>query len=133
MNRRTARVKAVQSLFQIELGKTDPEEAIENVLAENEKRDPFMDLLVNGTLGHSKEIDPFIERNLQHWNFKRIGNVDRCILRMAVFELNFLEDIPRKVTLNEAIDLAKLFGGEESGKFVNGVLSKIAEGKGEQA
>lgn len=131
MNRRTARTRAIQSLFQIEVGKTDLEEAIANVLAENEERDPFMDELVVGTVEHMKDIDPVIGNSLKHWNIKRIGNVDRCILRMAVFELMYLDDVPRKVSLNEAIDLAKLFGGEESGKFVNGVLSKIAEEKGE--
>lgn len=131
MNRRTAREKAVQSLFQIDVGKTEPADAIANVLAENETPIAFLEELVKGTAEHRADIDPFIEKNLQHWNIKRIGNVDRCILRMAVFELHYLDDMPRNVTLNEAVELAKLFGGEESGRFVNGVLSKIEKRKGE--
>ncbi|HEX6922643.1 MAG TPA: transcription antitermination factor NusB [Bacillales bacterium] len=131
MNRRTARQKAVQSLFQIDIGKAEPAEAVANVLEENEHEDHFLIDLVQGTSGHMAEIDPVIERHLEHWNMKRIGNVDRCVLRMAVFELNYMDDIPRNVTLNEAVELAKMFGGEESGRFVNGVLSKIAKQKGE--
>lgn len=131
MNRRTAREKAVQSLFQIEVGKTETADAIENVLAEDEQLDAFLEALVRGTVEHKHDIDPLIEKNLKNWNIKRIGNVDRCILRMAVFELHYMDDIPRNVTLNEAVELAKLFGGEESGRFVNGVLSKIEKGKGE--
>ncbi|HET7579728.1 MAG TPA: transcription antitermination factor NusB [Bacillales bacterium] len=132
MNRRTARKKAVQALFQIDVGKADPAEAAANVLEENEQVDEFMAALVNGTVDHLTEIDPWIEKNLEHWNIKRIGNVDRSILRLAVYELNFMDDVPRNVTLNEAVELAKLFGGEESGRFVNGVLSKIAVEKGEK-
>lgn len=131
MNRRTARKKAIQALFQIDVGKADPAEAAANVLEENEPEDEFMAALVNGTIEHLSEIDPWIEKNLEHWNIKRIGNVDRSILRMAAYELNYMDDVPRNVTFNEAVELAKLFGGEESGRFVNGVLSKIAEEKGE--
>ncbi|HEU5138572.1 MAG TPA: transcription antitermination factor NusB [Bacillales bacterium] len=132
MNRRTARQKAVQSLFQIDISGTEPTAAIANVLEEDERADPFLESLVNGTLQHLQDIDPLIEKHLEHWNMKRIGNVDRCILRMAVFELGHMEDIPRNVTLNEAVELAKMFGGEESSRFVNGVLSKIAKQKGEE-
>ncbi|HEX7064590.1 MAG TPA: transcription antitermination factor NusB [Bacillales bacterium] len=132
MNRRTARQKAVQSLFQMDISGTEPTEAIANVLEEDERADVFLSDLVNGTLQHLDDIDPLIEKHLEHWNMKRIGNVDRCILRMAVFELSHMEDIPRNVTLNEAVELAKMFGGEESGRFVNGVLSKIAKQKGEE-
>lgn len=131
MNRRTARKKAIQALFQIDVGKADPAEAAANVLEENEPEDEFMAALVNGTIEHLSEIDPWIEKNLEHWNIRRIGNVDRSILRMAAYELNYMDDVPRNVTFNEAVELAKLFGGEESGRFVNGVLSKIAEEKGE--
>ncbi|HET7627498.1 MAG TPA: transcription antitermination factor NusB [Bacillales bacterium] len=125
MNRRMAREKAVQALFQVEIGGAEAAEAIENVLEEGQQ-DEFLNKLVEGTLDHQAAIDPVIVANLEHWNLSRVGNVDRCILRMAVFELKFLGDIPRNVTLNEAVELAKTFGGEQSGRFVNGVLSKIA-------
>ncbi|HET7615480.1 MAG TPA: transcription antitermination factor NusB [Bacillales bacterium] len=132
MNRRTARKKAVQSLFQVDIGGSDAHEAIENILDEDELADNFLNTLVHGTIEKKEEIDPVIEKHLEHWNMTRIGNVDRCVLRMAVYELMFLEDVPRNVTLNEAVELAKMFGGEQSGRFVNGVLSKIAQQKGEK-
>jgi N utilization substance protein B len=132
MNRRTAREKAVQSLFQIDVGKTDPAESIANVLEENEQPDPFLAELVKGAVGHAGEIDPLIEKQLKHWSMERISKVDRAILRIAVYELEFTEDIPRNVTLNEAVELAKRFGGEESRRFVNGVLSSIAKERGKQ-
>lgn len=126
MNRRSARKKAVQSLFQIDISDITPTEAIQHLLTENEPVDPFLETLVNGTLEHIEEVDPLIEKQLEHWRMQRINNVDRQILRMAVYEIFYIEDIPRNVTFDEAVELAKLFGGEESGGFVNGVLSNIA-------
>lgn len=125
MNRRTARTKAVQALFQIDVSQTEPRDAIQNVLDEDEVPDGFLNSLVHGTAEHLDDIDPFIEKHLDHWTMDRIGNVDRNILRMAVYELKEMKDIPRNVTLNEAVEAAKLFGGEESGRFVNGVLASM--------
>ncbi|MFN7251142.1 MAG: transcription antitermination factor NusB [Anaerobacillus sp.] len=127
MKRRLARIKAVQSLFQVDMSGTDKEEAISNVLEDNEQKDLFLDKLVSGTLEHLEEIDQIFIGNLQNWKIERVGNVDRSVIRMAIFEMKYLEDIPVNVSLNEAVDVAKSFGGEESGRFVNGVLSKIAE------
>lgn len=132
MNRRTAREKAVQSLFQIDVGRTDPAESITNVLEENEQPDSFLTKLVKGTAEHVTEIDPLIEKQLKHWSMERISKVDRAILRIAVYELEFMEDIPQNVTLNEAVELAKRFGGEESRRFVNGILSNIAKERRKQ-
>jgi transcription antitermination protein NusB len=127
MKRRLARIKAVQSLFQVDMSGTDKEEAISNVLEDNEQKDLFLDKLVSGTLEHLEEIDQIFKGNLQNWKIERVGNVDRAVIRMAIYEMKYLEDIPVNVSLNEAVDVAKSFGGEESGRFVNGVLSKIAE------
>jgi transcription antitermination protein NusB len=127
MKRRLARIKAVQSLFQVDMSGTDKEEAISNVLEDNEQKDVFLDKLVSGTLEHLEEIDQIFKGNLQNWKIDRVGNVDRAVIRMAIYEMKYLEDIPVNVSLNEAVDVAKSFGGEESGRFVNGVLSKIAE------
>lgn len=132
MNRRTAREKAVQSLFQIDVGRTDPSESITNVLEENEQPDTFLTELVKGTAEHVTEIDSLIEKQLKHWSMERISKVDRAILRIAVYELEFMEDIPENVTLNEAVELAKRFGGEESRRFVNGILSSIAKERRKQ-
>ncbi|MCT8138703.1 transcription antitermination factor NusB [Anaerobacillus sp. CMMVII] len=127
MKRRLARVKAVQSLFQVDMSGTDKEEAISNVLEEDEVKDTFLDQLVSGTLENLEEIDQLFKSHLENWKIDRVGNVDRAVIRMAIFEMKFLEDIPLNVSLNEAVDVAKSFGGDESGRFVNGVLSKVAE------
>lgn len=129
MNRRVARIKAVQSLYQIEMTNVDPNEAIAYVIEEDEKRNTsFLEKLVHGTVKHLTEIDELIEDSLINWSLSRVGRVDRAILRMAVFEMKFLDDIPLNVTINEAIEIAKGFSSdEEAGRFVNGVLSNIAK------
>ncbi|WP_349407737.1 transcription antitermination factor NusB [Pseudalkalibacillus sp. SCS-8] len=127
MKRRIAREKALQSLFQIDVSGLDRDEAIGHVLEEGEERDSFLVQLVEGTLDHLEEIDALIKKHLENWSFDRIGNVDRAVLRIAVFEMIHMEEIPKNVTFNEAIDLAKTFGGDESGRFVNAVLSKISK------
>ncbi|TKD70061.1 transcription antitermination factor NusB [Pseudalkalibacillus hwajinpoensis] len=126
MKRRHAREKAIQVLFQIDVTDTDPREALEHVLSEGEG-DEFLSELVFGTLENLEKIDEVIKENLVNWSFSRIGNVDRSVLRMASYEMVIRDDIPVNVSLNEAVELAKLFGGEESGRFVNGVLSKIMQ------
>ncbi|MBF0709210.1 transcription antitermination factor NusB [Alkalihalobacillus hwajinpoensis] len=126
MKRRHAREKAIQVLFQIDVTDTDPREALQHVLNEGEV-DEFLSELVFGTLENLEKIDEVIKENLVNWTFNRIGNVDRSVLRMASYEMVVRDDIPVNVSLNEAVELAKLFGGEESGRFVNGVLSKIIQ------
>ncbi|MDO6655178.1 transcription antitermination factor NusB [Anaerobacillus sp. 1_MG-2023] len=126
MKRRHAREKAIQVLFQIDVTDTDPREALQHVLNE-EEGDEFLSELVFGTLENLERIDEVIKENLVNWTFNRIGNVDRSVLRMASYEMVIRDDIPVNVSLNEAVELAKLFGGEESGRFVNGVLSKIIQ------
>lgn len=124
-NRRLGRLRAVQALFQISLTGVEWMEALQNSLEDDEEVSPFMKELVSGTLEHQEEIDQLLSESLENWTLDRVGNVDRAILRMAIHEMMYMEDIPTNVTFNEAIELAKAFGGEESGKFVNGVLSKI--------
>ncbi|PFG13834.1 transcription antitermination factor NusB [Bacillus sp. es.036] len=126
MKRRHAREKAIQVLFQIDVTDTDPREALQHVLNEGEG-DEFLSELVFGTLENLEKIDAVIKENLVNWTFSRLGNVDRSVLRMASYEIVMRDDIPVNVSLNEAVELAKLFGGEESGRFVNGVLSKIIQ------
>ncbi|MDT8862529.1 transcription antitermination factor NusB [Alkalihalobacillus sp. MEB130] len=127
MNRRVARLRAAQALYQIDLTESEANVAIESVVDEGETPSSFMLDLVHGTLEHKNTIDPIISSSLQGWTLDRMGLVDRAIVRMSIYEMKFIEDIPVNVTLNEGIELAKAFGGEESGKFVNGVLSKAME------
>jgi len=124
MKRRTAREKALQALFQVNVSKTDPNEAIVHALDE-QKSDQFMEALVFGTIEHEKELDELITPHLVNWTIDRLANIDKTILRMAVYELKYEHDIPANVTLDEAVELAKAFGDEQSSKFINGVLSKI--------
>ena len=84
-----------------------------------------MERLVQGVLGHRVEIDGMIEKYSENWRLDRITVIDRAILRMASFELLYCRDIPPKVAINEAVDLGKRFGSEESGSFINGILDRI--------
>lgn len=129
MNRRTAREKALQALFQIDVSQAEPSAAIEHVL-ENEQGDLFLSELVDGVVTYKAEIDELIVSHLEKWSIERLGNVDRNLLRIAVFELKYRQDIPPKVVLNEAIEIAKRYADEQSSRFINGVLSKIKNALG---
>lgn len=76
-------------------------------------------------MAHAQEIDRLIEQYSEHWRLGRIAPIDRNILRIAIFELVYCDEIPPKVTLNEAIELGKEFGSDESGSFINGILDRI--------
>ncbi len=90
-----------------------------------EEKDPFLDQIVQGVLDHCQEIDQLIKQYSENWSLERIAAIDRTILRIAIFELLYCEDIPPKVTLNEAVDLGKRYGSENSGSFINGILDRI--------
>ncbi|UIN48865.1 transcription antitermination factor NusB [Bacillus safensis] len=124
MKRRTAREKALQTLFQIDVSNIDPKEAITHALDEQES-DPFFEELVFGVLEQKDKLDDMISQHLVNWKLDRIANVDRAILRLSVYEMVYQEDIPVSVSMNEAIELAKSFGDDKAPKFVNGVLSNI--------
>lgn len=124
MKRRTAREKALQTLFQIDVSNIDPKEAITHALDEQES-DPFFEELVFGVLEQKDKLDDMISQHLVNWKLDRIANVDRAILRLSVYEMVYQEDIPVSVSMNEAIELAKLFGDDKAPKFVNGVLPNI--------
>lgn len=85
----------------------------------------FAEKLVLGTVEHLKEIDQKIIQYTENWQLNRMAVVDRNILRFAVFELVYLNEIPPKVTINEAVNIAKKYSQDEAGKFVNGILDKI--------
>lgn len=132
MRRRThAREFALQILYQIDITKDKLEDILDNFwnYQEEKEADPavkdFMLEIVKGVVENLKAIDEKISRYATNWQLKRIAVVERNILRLASFELLFRSDIPAKVSINEAVDLAKRFSGEEAGKFVNGVLDKI--------
>lgn len=129
MTRRTAREKALQALYQIDLIKSSPKEAIESVLVdgEHESEMKFLENLVFGCTEKINDVDDLIRPYLKKWTLERLGIIDRNIMRMAVYEMKYIEDIPPNVSINEAIEIAKVFGDDHSTKFVNGVLSKVKE------
>lgn len=126
--RRRAREIALQVLYQLDISQGDPGEVLE-LYWENFRPSPkareFCQKLIEGVRRSRGQIDPFIEENSENWSLKRMATVDRNILRLATFELLYCPEIPFKATLNEAIELAKRFGSDDSSAFINGILDKI--------
>ncbi|MCR8847094.1 transcription antitermination factor NusB [Rossellomorea sp. SC111] len=127
MKRRVAREKALQALFQIDMSGIQPEVALRNVLEEEEKMDAYLEQIVLGFMENQERIDGHIRESLEKWSFDRLAKVDRNILRLGVYELLFVEDVPNNVVINEAVEIAKIFGDDQSSKFINGVLSKVSQ------
>ena len=123
MKRREAREKAVQTLFQLEGTELTVEEAMAYTL-EDTKSNPFFEQLVQGTIANQEAIDASLVEKLENWSLGRLAKVDRTILRLAVYELLYTPETPQSVVLNEAIELSKVYGDDQSSKFINGVLSK---------
>jgi N utilization substance protein B len=131
--RRKAREIAVQLLYQMEVNPGEPQEAIElfwKGISASQPVKEFVNRVVLGVHGKQEEIDKLIKKHSEHWRLDRMDRVDKSILRMAIFEIMFCADIPVKVAMNEAVDLGKKFGAEESGAFINGILDKISKVEG---
>lgn len=115
-------------LFHLEFSKDDPD-AVFDLICDNFGASQgiiaFSRELVLGTCGCMQEIDDLIIQASRNWRLERIARVDRTILRLAVYELLYRDDIPPKVSINEAVDIGKKFGGGDSGAFINGILDKI--------
>lgn len=124
MKRRTAREKALQALYEMDINQSSAEEAMDFIL-EGQAIDPYLEFLVKGVKEQRQTLDSTIEKYLQKWKLNRLSVVDRNLLRLATFELLHSELVPTNVVINEAIEIAKRFGDEQSSKFVNGVLSNI--------
>ncbi|RLA79524.1 MAG: transcription antitermination factor NusB [Deltaproteobacteria bacterium] len=130
MKRRRSREIALQILYQLEVNPLRPEEAVElywkNFSPPEDLRE-FTERVVRGVVERKGEIDRMIAGASEHWRLERMDRVDRNILRMGVFEIVYCDDIPYKVAINEAIELGKRFGSEDSGGFINGILDRIAK------
>jgi transcription antitermination factor NusB len=126
--RRRARELAVQVLFHLEFSHGDPHEVF-GLICENfrsrESIRPFSAQLVQGICENQDKLDALIVGASKNWRLERMARLDKCILRLAVFEILFMEDIPPKVSIDEAVEIGKKFGGEDSGGFINGVLDNI--------
>jgi transcription antitermination protein NusB len=132
--RRTARERALQALYQLEMTDGRADDALAaawGASAEVEKPDPetqrFARELVSGVRSNLAEIDALIREYSHHWRIDRMTRVDRNVLRIGIFELKYRADIPRSVSIDEAVELGKIYGTEESSAFVNGLLDRIAQ------
>jgi N utilization substance protein B len=126
--RRKSRELALQALFYMDMSNDASEETLQrfcNNFNPPEKIRPFFFRLVQGVRQCMSEIDKLIERFSKNWQIGRMSCVDRNVLRIAVYELLCCSDIPPKVSINEAIDIGKKFGTEESGAFINGIIDSI--------
>ncbi|KGO15001.1 transcription antitermination factor NusB [Clostridium botulinum] len=142
MNRRKSREVAMRLLFQTTLNGENLEEALENLKDVRESEEitkekdyesvdlkdvdiDYVKRIIKGIKENKEEIDEKIKGNLKNWKIERLSKVDLSILRLCTYELKFEEDIPNRVSVNEAIELAKKYSGEKSATFINGVLGKM--------
>ena len=130
MKRRKAREFALQILFQLDIRKDKPTATIlKRFWAEHDVDDEvqaFTEEIIKGTYKHLAAINEKIHACAKNWSIDRMAAVDRNVLRMAVYEILYRADIPTSVTINEAIEIAKKFGTDDSGSFVNGILDSVA-------
>jgi len=126
--RRQARELAIQVLFHLEFNPGNPDEVFD-LICENFSSQgsslPFSRQLVMGVCEKKVSLDELIGRSSRNWRLERMSRLDRCILRLAAFEILFMEDIPPKVSIDEALEIGKKFGSENSGSFINGILDNI--------
>jgi N utilization substance protein B len=126
--RRQARELAMQALFYMDMQNKASPQMLEHfceTFRPSKKSEAFFFKLVSGVLETRVEIDALIERFSKNWKINRMSCVDRNVMRIAVYELLHCEDIPPKVSINEAVDVGKKFGTEESGAFINGIMDSI--------
>ena len=132
--RRSGREAALQMLFQLEGSGVSADQAVELFWRTFEDADPegktYADAIVRGVADNLDTIDKKVAAASQNWRLERMSRVDRNLLRLGTWELMFRTDVPRAVILDEAVELAKSFGTDESSSFVNGVLDRIAENLG---
>ena len=120
----------MQALYEADLGGHDPTEILERLVEEQQlspSAEAFAYNVITGVLANREEIDAIISKFAPSWPINQIAIVDRNILRMAVYEMTLNGETPSKVAINEAVELAKVFGSESSPKFVNGVLGSVME------
>jgi N utilization substance protein B len=127
--RRKAREVALQLLYQLDVqGEANPEPHLPEFWTrhpvDREARE-FAEILIRGTKLHEPKIDELITQYAQNWELDRMAVVDRNILRQGIFELLWMEDVPSKVAINEALEVAKKFSTQESSRFINGILDRI--------
>lgn len=136
MSRKTARDNAFKCIYEYEFNK---DKNIDEIIDERCNVSNCLDLereyieqVTKGVVEHILEIDEIIHKNLKKWSFSRIAKIDLAILRLAIYEMNYMDNIPLKVSANEAVEIAKTYGNSDSKSFVNGLLAKVIEDKKEE-
>ena len=134
MSRKLSREFTMKLLYQMEIQKDDREEQLKNALDDSEvkftKKDTdYICGVLDGVFSNLAEMDKIIEKNAKGWKLQRISRVDLSILRLCIYEILYRDDIPLSVSINEAVELAKKYGAEDSSAFINGILSNVAPPK----
>lgn len=129
-NRRKSRELALQALFFMDVNGSDSKADLDDFCIEHEESlgkgvKPFFLDLVNGVLADRERIDRLLEKSAKNWKISRMPAVDRNIMRLSLFEMLKMPDIPASVSINEAVEIGKKFGSRDSGPFINGVLDRI--------
>lgn len=130
--RRLARESAVEILYRLELVGDEPESTIQEILVRrnpSEEAETYLRRLITTVENNRTEIDDCLRRHLKRWRLERLNYLDRAILRVGCAEILYFNDVPPKVAINEAVEIAKKFGDDKAGKFVNGVLDSIYKEK----
>jgi len=126
VSRRMSREMALRAAYVVELRACTIEEALHDPLVtENQPVTDFTSRLITQSVTHAEAIDDIIRNKIERWEFHRVAMIDRLVLRLAVAEMLYFNDIPPKVSMNEAIEIGKKFSTENSGRFINGVLDSI--------
>tara|TARA_Y100000031_G_C7920280_1_gene247950 strand:+ start:104 stop:544 length:441 start_codon:yes stop_codon:yes gene_type:complete len=126
--RRKTRESAMQALFAYQFSKEDPNLVLGRlfeIFPERKKNSDFLEHLFHSVLSNTKWADDIIRSHLQNWEFDRVAQLDRVLLRMGICEIHFMEDIPPKVSISEMVEIAKIYSTEESSGFINGILDAV--------
>lgn len=136
MSRKKARDNAFKCIYELEFIKDkNLDDILSNCYEENnnsEEEKEYIQMIVNGVKENIKKIDDIILSKLKNWSLDRIAKIDLAILRLAIYEVLYVDSIPDKVSANEAVELAKTYGNNDSKSFVNGVIAKVIEDKEEE-
>lgn len=131
MNRKKSREIAMKALYQMDINKSSSDQALVNIkeIIENEELNnidfDYINNIVKGVTEKKEELDCKIEENLKSWKINRISKVNLCILRLSIYEIIYINDIPSKVSINEAVELSKTYAEEKSHRFINGILANF--------
>ncbi len=126
--RRLAREAALETLYRLDLVRGEPDDTIEEIVHRknpSDEAETYLRRLVQAVLNNREEIDSMVVRHLRHWRFERLRYLDRAVLRIACAEMLYFDDVPPKVSINEAVDVSRKYGDDDSGRFVNGVLDAV--------